>query len=472
MGVVRMNAAMRGIPPALETDTEDVTWALQTAEALWKRNERADALVWLRRAAQAAGEAEHDDRALELAHDAATLAEWISAQPDRRSGQPSSIDETEIDETEVDEVEELPVEVPSDSASSLRGPMDTPTEPNELGPAPPKRLTTERVPSAAEKHAGMLDPWAESDVRPQARPSKGQTKRTSATPYGPDAEEVVTSAPPIERKGRLVASRPTPPAGTTRIKQLASGVDLADVDALTDLPDDARDAFARAAVVRQISNGEEISEFALALVLEGRVDVAATIVDATAQTLEVGAVVRSRGTIDHVWPLRLVPTADSVRIAIWDEAAVEDAFRTCPWVEDDLRAAGDRIQALAGVTMGPLGERFDPLLRAQVASKLTLRVLAEHEIFATRGEAIPGLLIVGAGELELLGDDESAPDRAHAAVLKAGDFLFPNEVLLAGSAPSTVRSGKGGALVLFADRHLAQELLVTCPPLLEIFAGM
>src|SRR6267154_1550699 len=72
---------MAGIPPALDSDTEDVTWALQTAEALWKRNERTDALVWLRRAAQAAGEAEHDDRALALAHDAAELAEWIAAYP-------------------------------------------------------------------------------------------------------------------------------------------------------------------------------------------------------------------------------------------------------------------------------------------------------------------------------------------------------------------------------------------------------
>jgi hypothetical protein len=461
---------MRGIPPALETDTEDVTWALQTAEALWKRNERVDALVWLRRAAQAAGEAEHDDRALELAHDAAELAEWIAKQPDRRSSQPSEADETDVEETEVDEVEEVSEEVPLDSASSPREPMDTPTEPNEHEAPPDTRSPRERVPSAAEKHAGMLDPWAESEVRAQVRSITGQSKRPTVAAQAPETDEVVTSAPPIERRGRLVASRPTPPAGTVRARHLASGIDLADVDALSDLPDDARDSFARAAVVREVSSGEEISGFALALVLEGSVDVAATIVDASAQTLQIGAVVRSRGTIDRVWPLRLVATSDGARIATWDEAAVKDAFRTCPWVEDDLRAAGDRIQALAGVTMGPLGERFDPMLRAQVASKLTLRVLAEHEIFATRGEPIPGLLIVGAGELELIGD-ERTPDTARATV-RPGDFLFPNEVLLAGSAPSTVRSGKGGALVLFADRHLAQELLVTCPPLLEIFAGM
>src|SRR5215472_19246630 len=72
---------MVGIPPALDTDAEDVAWALQTAEALWKRNERGDALVWLRRAAQAAGEANDDDRALALARGAAELTEWIAQTP-------------------------------------------------------------------------------------------------------------------------------------------------------------------------------------------------------------------------------------------------------------------------------------------------------------------------------------------------------------------------------------------------------
>jgi CRP-like cAMP-binding protein len=120
------------------------------------------------------------------------------------------------------------------------------------------------------------------------------------------------------------------------------------------------------------------------------------------------------------------------------------------------------------VTMGPLGDRLDPVLRAQVAKQLTLRTLSEHEVFAVRGKPIPGLLVVGAGELELIRDD-GVPN---GTVLRAGDFLFPSEILSAGPAPSTVRAGRGGALVLFADRHLAQELLVTCPPLLEIFAGM
>jgi hypothetical protein len=77
---------MVGIPPSVETDVEDVAWALQTAASLWNRNERVDAIVWLRRAAQAAGEAEHDERALLLARAAAELSEWIATNPIHISG--------------------------------------------------------------------------------------------------------------------------------------------------------------------------------------------------------------------------------------------------------------------------------------------------------------------------------------------------------------------------------------------------
>lgn len=108
------------------------------------------------------------------------------------------------------------------------------------------------------------------------------------------------------------------------------------------------------------------------------------------------------------------------------------------------------------------------MLRADVMSRLQLRTLAEHEVIATRGGATVGLLVVGGGELEVLGEDGNP----NGTVLGPGEFLFPNESLRAAPAPSTVRASTGGALVLLAERGVAQELLVTCPPLLEIFAGM
>lgn len=70
---------MDGTPPALPSDLEDVAWALETAEALWKRGERVDAVVWVRRAAQAAGDGEDAKRAATLARLAAELGDWIGS---------------------------------------------------------------------------------------------------------------------------------------------------------------------------------------------------------------------------------------------------------------------------------------------------------------------------------------------------------------------------------------------------------
>jgi Mrp family chromosome partitioning ATPase len=70
-------------PAGKDTDVEDVAWGLQTAEALWKSGETRDAIVWLRRAAQAAGDALDDDRALEFARSAAELCDWMAAHPPR-----------------------------------------------------------------------------------------------------------------------------------------------------------------------------------------------------------------------------------------------------------------------------------------------------------------------------------------------------------------------------------------------------
>jgi hypothetical protein len=522
---------MAGIPPVLDADAEDVAWALQTAEALWKRNERVDAIVWLRRAAQAAGEAEDDDRALALARDAAELSDWLahnpnalppgSVPPKGPSGPPTAgeaIDDllsaSMPDEYEV-RVSGLPDEPPTGTyekaapvapAPSHPPPVSSPfsVSPSAIPPPSlpaaaeveeeiPERTT--HVPSAAEKHAGMLDPWAEAEGPTRNRVVEGpKDEAPPAPPSLPgvtfDTDEVVTSAPPVKRTPLPQAAPPSPPPPPppppplppprkppppvpTKPSMKAvvpppkAGVDLSNVEALADLPDDAREAFAIAAKVQPLAKEEEVAGFALALVLEGQVDLSATMVDAPAVRLEKGQMLRAHGTIEHVTPVRLVGASEQARIATWDEGAVVEAFRTCPWVEDDLRAAGDRFQAEVGITMGPLGERLDWSLRTDLSKRLTLRVLAEHEVVATAGLPLPGLLLVGAGELELVDDaGQLVGDPLHA-----GDFVFAMEVLHASPAPQTVRAAKGGALVLFAERKVAQEMMVTCPPLLEIFAG-
>ena len=247
--------------------------------------------------------------------------------------------------------------------------------------------------------------------------------------------------------------------------QAVAGVDLTGVEAFADLPDDARERFALAATIADLAKDEEASGFALAMIIEGEVDVAATIVDAPAARYQVGAVLRTQGTVDQEVPIRLICASERASIATWNDEAVADAFRTCPWVEDDLRAAANQMQALVGITMGPLGERLDKSIRDQVTSRLEVRGLSAGEIVVAQGQPMPGLVLVGVGELELVIGDEVS------GTIGPGEFLFASQVLSSGRAPSTARVAKGGALIMCASRAVSQELLVTCPPLLELFAG-
>ncbi len=695
---------MAGIPPPRDTDAEDVTWALQTAETQWKRNDREDALVWLRRAVLSAGEAHHDDRMIELARSAVELAEELEHGGDDEIT--AAGDSLLVDDADV---ESLP---PSARAPALSGapPVGTPappvgptaasapapapvapapapvapapapvaappapvapapaTPPSPAAPAAAAALAPARVPRELVRPAiRPLSTASQRAVRPErpelrrtvteptlARPQAPDPRRTISEPTltrpdahiggfppasaGPDPKTLSlpggtaaalalrsraqlavpaggpaspagasgrapADGPQTDRASRLPPFEPhahatvitdpgedeptpvgrasavpvlpeapvpaAPPApgsqpgsarppgsvqpGSTRapgsvsvkpppgsaqpasikppgpasasvrpatgfakhtsspsgpleetrpvpavnqaeevLAQLDSlsehpankepntpvhrsthaplapkPVDLSEVEAFADLPDDARETFAAAAVQVHFKAGEEVAEFALAYVIDGAVDVASRTVPVTASHLSKGAVLRARGTPTHSEAIRLVCATNAATIAVWSDDAVQAAFRSCPWVEDDLRSAADHIQALVGMTMGPLGRRLDEWLRLQVSSLLAVRSLLEGEYVAEAGAPVPGIVVVGAGHLELVEGDNVV------GTLRAGEFLFPDQVLGAGAAPYGARAGAGGALVMTGNRKVAQELMVTCPPLLEILAGM
>jgi hypothetical protein len=691
-----------GIPPVQETDAEDVAWALQTAEALWKRNERVDAIVWLRRAAQAAGEAEDNDRALGLARNAAELSDWMAsaaAYLNSMSAPPPPLAPEEAHlapETEASPVDaflnagiggdtgtdddgpaiEIGVEDDVDTRLSDYPQSERPTrdfeevptaDPDELQSTQARVSTQAKaidttlpshgqrprftstydprtVPTAAETHAGMLDPWAENEAATASTEIATKAIEYARVASQFDEDEVITSAarspgdraanvadeptpdstptaksdppvpsgiadpihskdaptqfpnmlappmppsssrmavaqpidhamrrplPPLASPVKMPPPRPPPPPAPSRPRNVSAGsssyravapppasqhtqlsapnhplinamarteidppsfapetlmqhapqtfveepdpptippprmplpfisreatptpppmpapapvpdiapliavshtpsrLDLNDVAAFADLPEDARDDFANKADIIDLARDEEVSGFALAFVIDGEVDIAATIVDAPAARFGAKAILRSRGTTSSEIPIRLIAASAHATVATWKTDVVDAVFKSCPWIEDDLRAEADKVQVIVGATMGPLGERLDMALRAQVLGRLTTRVLAEGEVFVEMGKPVPGLVLVGVGCLEL------AVNGVDTGSLDPGEFLFPQEVLGAGASPATVRAGKGGAIILVGGRMLAQELLVTCPPLLEIFAGM
>ncbi|APR81295.1 Hypothetical protein A7982_06642 [Minicystis rosea] len=76
------------IPLPIDDDPEDVFWALSTATTLFRRGEHAEALKWLRRAAEQASDQGADARALVLMKAAAELTATLGAPPPRPSTPP------------------------------------------------------------------------------------------------------------------------------------------------------------------------------------------------------------------------------------------------------------------------------------------------------------------------------------------------------------------------------------------------
>jgi CRP-like cAMP-binding protein len=124
------------------------------------------------------------------------------------------------------------------------------------------------------------------------------------------------------------------------------------------------------------------------------------------------------------------------------------------------------MQALVGITMGTIAERLDPSLRQGFTERLEARTLPPGGVLVEKGAKVPGIMLVGVGSIEIVDGDVVQSE------ITPGDFVFATEILGGGKAHATARAGTEGVVYLFADRSVAQELLVTCPPLLEIFAGM
>lgn len=85
--------AMATIPGPRDNDADDVSLALEVAQSQWTRGDRAEALKWLRKAVDAAFEADDDKRGMELSKIAAELKAEIEKPsrpqpPPPRAAQP------------------------------------------------------------------------------------------------------------------------------------------------------------------------------------------------------------------------------------------------------------------------------------------------------------------------------------------------------------------------------------------------
>lgn len=416
-----------GYPTPRADDVDDVAWALTTGGVVWGESELRDALVWLRRAVQAAAAAGRTERAQELGRIDEALRHALAGLGAARveSLVPESIAESEAPAPIPPTEPPLAVSaLPDDDLASL--PVLEP--PSSQGP-----------PISLDRGDDLLAP-------PPAASGVDEL----------DAPLASVAMPELLELGPASSHVPEP---------TVAGLELREIAALAHSSIGARTQLAALAKIESLADLEEASLAGLVLVLEGEVTVQPTVVDVVAATLARGEVAFGRGTLDESVSLRVVAKT-AATVARWSDADVSDALSSCPWVLGELQAASNRLQAMSGAALGPLADRLDDEVRGKTLGALETRVLAPGEVVAVQDKPVPGVFIVGVGTIDLVKEGRVE------VKLGPGDFLFASEVLGGAPAPATARAAAGGALVLYAERALAHDLLVSFPTLLEIFASV
>jgi hypothetical protein len=418
-------------------------------------------------------------------------AEWLEEAVESRSSEPLSIDEDDLISVTSVPPESLPaLEFPSEPpgplsdrpASSPRIEIEALVEslPEEALQAPLEDRQTfpgasvESAVGAAEPQSllsaetlrgatAITEPPTAAVATPAALAATPVAHTPAAATPLTDVPAATVSVVPSSAPAALTqSSRPTPlwSQGT-----VVDGIDLMTTRGFEDLPEEVQERLAQLARVEVLAAGEEVGLFGAAIVTHGQVGVMPAFADEAGASGMQADVVFTRGTLEDSIALRVVAKVDDTRVAVWDSKPLAEAIEDCPWVHDELRLIADRYLALCGAALGPLGERLDESLRSTVFQRLEVRTFSPFESLTTAGQPLPGLFVVGGGRVEILSGDQVAEEKS------PGDFLFATAIMSGAKSPATARAGAQGALVLFAPRSVAHELMISVPPLLEVLAG-
>lgn len=392
------------------------------------------------------------------------LPELAAEHPESTSGRARSA-RTEVELPLVHEPS--PGDVPEVAATSREEePAPLATEPEPAGPESADSPAAPE-PDPADSVEGRRSGGSEPEL-PDLEGLELEGVRDSLIPTAPGLERAIDEedAPAGEGGGAAmqIGSALTDAGDEPSADPAVLGVRLSTVRGLQDLPVESQAVLARRAKLEVLQPEEEISFFAVALVVKGDVSIVPAVSDIPCGYAQKGEVVFTRGSLDDGVALSVVAGPDGAAVAAWDQATLDLALSGSPWVGDDLAEVADRYQAMAGATMGPLGARLDESLMAGIFAQAAVRLLLEGDVLLEMGRPVQGLFVVGAGRVELVAADGTLTE------LGPGDLVFPTETLSSAPAPALARARFGGALVLQVGRHETHELLVSVPPLLEVLA--
>ncbi len=201
-------------PSPEATDPEDVVWALQTAGTMYARGDVREAVRWLRRGAEAAGESGNDLRALALARRAADLAATHQVQPSVPPPPPASDADQTSRMAAAPPVSnpDNPALVPADDAEGGESDLTIPEGLSAVHRSSPHAAPSPRrsSPSAAPPLPSRSSPSAAPPPpsrRSAPAPSQPVASRPPPAPSQPAASAPKRSVPSAAPAGMQVRSR-------------------------------------------------------------------------------------------------------------------------------------------------------------------------------------------------------------------------------------------------------------------------
>ncbi len=217
------------IPPPTDADSEDVHWALTTAQSLEAQGDYGEALRWLRRAVAAAATQADHGRASELERCAASLENVLKSQPSERRNTtdvmpPLFRDEREGDAPRMDDLDQ-PTHVDPSSRSVHAEEALT----DSRSPAIDSEITL--VPftmKAVESPAGALPPRAPAHAAaPRAARRGSDTLEVAHFEAGTDPRPGHEELPPYVEEGE---------ESTLAMRAAPNQDEISDVDSMVGIP--------------------------------------------------------------------------------------------------------------------------------------------------------------------------------------------------------------------------------------------
>jgi hypothetical protein len=216
-------------------------------------------------------------------------------------------------------------------------------------------------------------------------------------------------------------------------------------------------ALSHSAEIVRLSSGDEVAVTGLLFVAQGEVQVSAAVSDCAPVTLLRGQALRGQSSLGVPLALRCSANGEDAVVLRWTVGELAEALVDSRATDDELREMADPVQAACGATLGSLAESIGEEVLRVLLQKMQLKRLAPGEVWVEKGKPMPGVCVLGLGELHAGNLQDYGP----------GDVPFAESALACEPLELPLTAGSKGALLWVGTRAALFELLTSAPTLLE-----